>query len=133
MCGVQTRYVCVRGGVYGLLLGTGECVLVYACIRTDLILTISAHWPLSGRQILENFRALRAQANFLSNFRKHRSAPNDEDRRAPTLKLDAHDTALWQLAPHGSHHPTSTDRQVHTVHAAPRVGGVEVAWRHLTV
>ena len=44
------------------------CVRV--CIRTDLILTISAHWPLSGRQIFEDFRALRAQANFDSNFGK---------------------------------------------------------------
>ena len=48
----------------------GECVLVYVCIRTDLILNISAHWPLSGRQIFEDFRALRAQANFDSNFGK---------------------------------------------------------------
>ena len=43
---------------------------MYVCIRTDLILTISAHWPLSGRQIFEDFRALRAQANFDSNFGK---------------------------------------------------------------
>ena len=48
----------------------GECVLVYVCIQTDLILTVSAHWPLSGRQIFEDFRALRAQANFDSNFGK---------------------------------------------------------------
>ena len=34
-----------------------------------------AHWPLSGRQIFEDFCALRAQANFHSNFRKHRSTP----------------------------------------------------------
>ena len=57
--------------MYGLLLGTGrkpeECTCV---IRTDLILAISAHWPLSGRQIFEDFCALRAQANFHSNLRK---------------------------------------------------------------
>ena len=51
-------------------------MLVYVCIRTDLILTISAHWPLSGRQIFEDFRALRAQANFDSNFGKSLFTPN---------------------------------------------------------
>jgi len=51
-------------------------VLVYVCIRTDLILTISAHWPLSGRQIFEDFRALRAQANFDSNFGKSLFTPS---------------------------------------------------------
>jgi hypothetical protein len=66
--------------VYGFVTGDrteagGVCVLVYVCIRTDLILTISAHWPLSGRQIFEDFRALRAQANFASNFGKSRFTP----------------------------------------------------------
>ena len=50
-------------------------MLVYVCIRTDLILTISAHWPLSGRQIFEDFRALRAQANFDSIFGKSLFTP----------------------------------------------------------
>ena len=81
MCGVQTRYVCVyTRWCVRLVTGDrteagGECVLVYVCIRTDLILTISAHWPLSGRQIFEDFRALRAQANFDSNFGKSLFTP----------------------------------------------------------
>ena len=55
-------------------------MLVYVCIRTDLILTISAHWPLSGRQIFEDFRALRAQANFDSNFGKSLFTPTQSQR-----------------------------------------------------
>ena len=66
---VCTRW-CVRLVTGDRTEAGGECVLVYVCIRTDLILTISAHWPLSGRQIFEDFRALRAQANFDSNFGK---------------------------------------------------------------
>jgi hypothetical protein len=52
------------------------------CIRTDLILTISAHWPLSGRHFFEDFRALRAQANFDSNFGKSVFTPNANPTRA---------------------------------------------------
>ena len=81
---VCTRW-CVRLVTGDRTEAGGECVLVYVCIRTDLILTISAHWPLSGRQIFEDFRALRAQANFDSNFGKSLSGPN---RRAISVTSD---------------------------------------------
>ena len=78
---VCTRW-CVRLVTGDRTEAGGVCVLVYVCIRTDLILTISAHWPLSGRQIFEDFRALRAQANFDSNFGKSVFTPTRRGPRA---------------------------------------------------
>ena len=79
----------------------GECVLVYVCIQTDLILTVSAHWPLSGRQIFEDFRALRAQANFDSNFGKSVFTPSRRAGRVGETGLYCSDDriAISQLQP----------------------------------
>ena len=52
------------------------CVLILHTHR-------SSRWPPSGRQIFENVCALRAQANFQSNFRKHGPAPNQHQQQHP--------------------------------------------------
>ena len=54
------------------------CVLILHTHR-------SSRWPPSGRQIFENFCALRAQANFQSNFRKHGPAPKHDHRSLSPL------------------------------------------------
>ena len=52
------------------------CVLILHTHR-------SSRWPPSGRQIFEKFCALRAQANFQSNFRKHGPAPSPGPSHVP--------------------------------------------------
>ena len=57
--------------------GAGACVVLVTCelcgeqgvLRVRSYLSAGKFW-LSGRQILKNFCALRAQANFESNFEK---------------------------------------------------------------
>ena len=102
---VCTRW-CVRLVTGDRTEAGGECVLVYVCIRTDLILTISAHWPLSGRQIFEDFRALRAQANFDSNFGKSLFTP----RVFMADSSDSWEYSQYSHIPYSCRGPTESDR-----------------------